>query len=172
MGRHITQQEVAEVRDYKLVDLVNMKGASAAVELIRQAIKNNMSIACIGEQGVGKTLLLRAILNDKGSFDTNKTLDEVIKNNDYELVVTEKCKYYTSNAASAQLLLDIIKQSTNRKTIPNTLVIKKEICKTDDGWVKRITSIEEIITIDGETIVNEIINIHKNKLHMKTSLSV
>lgn len=169
MIRNITNEDVRETREIKLEDLVGVKGASKAVAIIKEANEKDLRIACVGTQGSGKTLVLKAILFDKGSFDVAETCDNANNKETLEFANSTKCKYFTSSAKSAEELVDMIKTITGRETVRDCVVITRDV--TDKG-VKFIKSIDEITTFDGVTTINNIMTIHKDKCHKTNDITI
>lgn len=169
MFRQITRTQVSEVRDYPMETLLGVKGASKAAEVIREVTKKgNAKICCIGKQGTGKTMMLKSILYDLGCFEEKEAYDEAQIREDFKLALSRKCKYFTVAAADVNELLTILREH-HKGSLPSMLVVT---CALNKDGKKHVSSIDEITELDGETVINNIITIHKDKYIKVNELTI
>lgn len=169
MFRQITRTQVSEVRDYPMETLFGVKGASKAAEVIREvAKKGKAKICCIGEQGTGKTMMLKSILYDLACFEEKEAYDEAKSSEDFKLALSRKCKYFTVAAADVNELITILREH-HKGTLPSMLVVT---CSLTENGKKHVSSIDEITEFEGETVVNNIITIHKDKYTKVAELTI
>ena len=168
MIKRITKQDVADVREIKLDDIISLKGTKVVSEVINDALRMNKKIVCIGGQASGKTLLMRVLINKRCDFDEDSTCDDATTAEDYNFIASNKCKYATCYAKSTEDFLEAIKQRTGRDTIGNCVVITRKI--DTDTHSKIITNIDEIVEYDGVNVINNIVDIHKDKYRKLSDL--
>lgn len=159
--KYIKRAEVAEVREYTVESLLGVKGASTVASLIKQAAKTkNIKVVCTGEQGAGKTLLLKTILNEIGYFEESEVCDEVITAKDFEYALSDKCKYFTSACMDITELVGRMEETSNYNISENYLVLN---CVKDNNGKRYVKNIYEITTINNDRVVKEIVVIHKER---------
>lgn len=169
MARNITREEVAEVRGYKLQDIMGVKGSTVATEVIREALKKGIKIACIGGQGTGKSLAMKVILSEANYYEPERTLDEVIEVRDFKTANSDRIDFFIAEAGSAEELLNIMKEKTGKDVISDMLVITRAVDKEKGKYIK---SIEEITSYDGTNVINSIIEIRKEKFNKVNDISI
>lgn len=169
MVKNITKEDVRATRDIKFEELVGVKGASKAISTIREALDKDLRVACIGSQGSGKTLLLKAILFEKGEFNEDETCDNANDKDTLEFANSTHCKYFTSSAKSAEELVEMIKTLTDRETVRDCIVITRDLHSNGTKYIK---SIDEITTFDGVTVVNNVVSVVKDKCHKTNDITI
>lgn len=160
MARNITRQEVAEVRGYKLQDIMGVKGSSIATEVIREALKKGLKIACIGGQGTGKSLLMKVILSEAAYYEPERTIDDIKDVRDFKTANSDRVDFFVVEAHSGEELLNKMKDMTGKTVINDTLVITRAVDKEKGKYIK---SIEEIASYDGVNVINTIVEVKKEK---------
>ena len=160
MGKNISVQEVAEVRGYKLEDVLGAKGVYLATEVIRGALKDKIKIACIGRQGTGKSFLMRVILKEAKHYVPERTLDEVEEVREFTTANSDRLDFFVATAESGEDLLQKMKEITGKEVINDMLVVTREVDKNGNKYVK---SIEEISSFDGVNVVTSLVVEKKGK---------
>ena len=159
--KHIKREEVSEVRDYKLEKILGVKGAITVAEFIKQSIKTKkIKVACIGEPGTGKTLVLKVLLNELGYVEESETCDNIKSKEDFEYATSNKCKYFTSACMDITELVDRLEETSNCNISENYLVLD---CVKDNNGERYVKAVYEITTINNDMVVKEIVVIHKER---------
>lgn len=157
--KYIKRAEVAEVRDYTVESLLGVKGASTVASLIKQAAKTkNIKVVCTGEQGAGKTLLLKTILNEIGYFEESEVCDEVITAKDFEYALSDKCKYFTAGYKNESDLISFIDATSDREL--DCIIIK---CAIDLNGKRYVEKVIRLRKTDKDIYTDEIVIIHKGR---------
>lgn len=160
MARNITRQEVAEVRGYKLHDIMGAKGSNIAVDTIKDALKKGVKIACIGGQGTGKSLLMKVILSNADYYEPERTLDDIREVREFKTANSDRVDFFIAEAESGEELLAKMKEMTGKSLINNFIVITRAVDKEKGKYIK---SIEEITSYDGVNAINTLVEVKKDK---------
>ena len=169
MARNITRQEVAEVRGFRLEEIMGAKGAHIAAEVIREALEKGLKIACIGGQGTGKSLLMKVILNEANYYEPERTLDEAVEIREFKTANSNRLDFFVASAESGEELLKKMKEITGKELISDMIVITREVDKDKGKYVK---SIEEITSNDGINIVNTLVELRKGKFNRVGDITI
>ena len=129
MARNISRQEVAEVRDLRLLDVMGAKGGHVAEEAIREALEKGLKIACIGGQGTGKSLLMKVILNMASYYEPERTMDEVIEVREFKTANSDRLDFFVASAENGEELLAKMKKMTGKDLISDMIVITRAVDK-------------------------------------------
>ena len=160
MARNITRQEVAEVRGYKLHDIMGVKGSNIAVDTINEALKKGVKIACIGGQGTGKSLLMKVILGNANYYEPERTLDDIKEIREFKTANSDRVDFFVAEAESGEELVNKMKEMTGKDVISDFIVITRAVDKEKGKYIK---SIEEVTSYDGVNVVNTLVEVKKDK---------
>lgn len=169
MARNISRQEVAEVRDLRLLDVMGAKGGHVAEEVIREALEKGLKIACIGGQGTGKSLLMKVILNMASYYEPERTMDEVIEVREFKTANSDRLDFFVASAENGEELLAKMKKMTGKDLISDMIVITRAVDKEKGKFIK---SIEEITAYDGVNVVNTLVEVKKEKFVKVNDISI
>lgn len=169
MARNITRQEVAEVRGFNLEEIMGAKGAHIATEVIREALKKGLKIACIGGQGTGKSLLMKVILNEAIYYEPERTLDEAVEVREFKTANSDRLDFFVASAESGEELLEKMKEKTGKELISDMIVITRAVDREKGKYVR---SIQEITSNDGVNVVNTIVELRKDKFNKVGDITI
>ena len=150
--RHINQEEIFEVRDLNFREVIGCKKPEKLLDFIKEEVDSGYKVICFGKQGSGKTLILKTILYQLGLFDEKATADDCDEARDIKNIANGKYKYSTITADSCE---DVVQKfRDNNSDYSNIILIQCEVVfdNKTEKYIKKITSVSEVLNIDGELI--------------------
>lgn len=159
--------------EFKLEEVVSGKGASTAIQILREIEASGVKVGIIGRIATGKTTILKSIISDGGkslSDVAGSIIDDAVGDEDYKAICGNRCKYFTAHANSVEDFLFRVAEITEKHSVGECYIIEMGVSAKKGRFISTISQVE--YREDGEPVVTVLLDVHKEKYRKIVSPSL